>query len=139
MRFIGTCFRAHDPRWSFAPLSGAGAAQKGGRFNPVGCAALYLSLDLTTAILEASQGFSFKVPPLTLVSYTIDCEDIHDLTDPAVLATLAVEGAGARRWLGACRGGGPSPPVVGRCRTLDRSGFSRDHRTELRPRREQGK
>lgn len=93
MRFIGTCFRAHDPRWSFAPLSGVGAAQKGGRFNPVGCAALYLSLDLTTAILEASQGFSFKVPPLTLVSYTIDCENIHDLTDPAVLTTLTIEPA----------------------------------------------
>ncbi|WP_439546652.1 RES domain-containing protein [Sandarakinorhabdus sp.] len=32
------------PRWSHAPLSGAGAALHGGRFNRPGVPALYLSL-----------------------------------------------------------------------------------------------
>ncbi len=93
MRFEGTCYRGHDPRWAFNPLSGEGAALKGGRFNPIGLAALYLSLDLTTVFLEASQGFSRKIVPLTIVSYTVDCEDIHDLTNPSVLKALAIDPA----------------------------------------------
>nr|WP_246535096.1 RES family NAD+ phosphorylase [Methylomonas paludis] len=40
----------------------------GGRFNRPGCAALYLSLDPTTAWMEAQQGFPFKPQPLTLVA-----------------------------------------------------------------------
>ena len=36
-------FRAHNPLWSFQPLSGAGAARAGGRFNRIGTPALYLS------------------------------------------------------------------------------------------------
>jgi len=36
-------YRAHTPRWSFAPLSGAGAAVQGGRFNRKGIEALYLT------------------------------------------------------------------------------------------------
>jgi uncharacterized membrane protein YfcA len=34
VRFEGTCYRAHDPRWSFKPLSGDGGAIRGARFNP---------------------------------------------------------------------------------------------------------
>ncbi len=29
LRFTGTCYRAHDPRWAFKPASGDGAAIKG--------------------------------------------------------------------------------------------------------------
>lgn len=83
MRFRGTCFRAHDPRWSFKPLSGAGAAIHGGRFNPRGAEALYLSLTITTAIKEANQGFAFKIRPYVVCSYDVDCEDIADLTTEA--------------------------------------------------------
>ena len=79
MRFRGTCFRAHDPRWSFTPLSGDGAAVHGGRFNPKGVPALYLSLTLQTAIKEINQGFAHKIEPCVLVSYDVDCEDIVDL------------------------------------------------------------
>lgn len=93
MNFKGICYRGHDPRWAFDPLSGEGAKLTGGRFNPVGRAALYLSLDLTTVFLEASQGFPCKVAPLTIVSYSVDCDDIHDLTDAVVLSTLAIEPA----------------------------------------------
>ncbi len=38
VRFQGLAYRAHDPRWSFKPLSGEGAAVHGGRFNPKGSA-----------------------------------------------------------------------------------------------------
>ncbi len=83
MRFRGTCYRAHDPRWSFRPLSGEGAAIHGGRFNPKGVPALYLSLDLVTAVREASQGFAARLDPCVLCSYEVDCDDIVDLGDKA--------------------------------------------------------
>lgn len=83
MRFVGTCYRAHDPRWSFTPLSGEGAATKGGRFNPKGTQALYLSLELVTAIKEASRGYARRIDPLVLCSYDVDCDDIADLTTDA--------------------------------------------------------
>jgi RES domain-containing protein len=79
LRFQGTCYRAHDPRWSFKPLSGAGAAIHGGRFNPRGVEALYLSLNILTAVNEANQGFAFKILPCVLCSYDVDCDDIADL------------------------------------------------------------
>ena len=79
MRFRGTCYRAHDPRWSYLPLSGAGAAIHGGRFNPKGTPALYLSLDPMTAVKEANQGFAHKIEPCVLCSYEVDCADIVDL------------------------------------------------------------
>ncbi len=79
MRFQGSAYRAHDPRWSFKPLSGAGAAVHGGRFNPKGAPALYLALDPITAIKEASQGFARKFEPCVLCTYDVDCEDVVDL------------------------------------------------------------
>ncbi|WP_276840666.1 RES domain-containing protein [Herbaspirillum huttiense] len=36
-------YRVHVPRWSFDPVSGAGAARFGGRLNRPGVPALYLS------------------------------------------------------------------------------------------------
>jgi RES domain-containing protein len=66
VRFAGLAYRAHDPRWSFRPLSGEGAAVHGGRFNPRGTPALYLALDPMTAIKEASQGFAHKLEPCVL-------------------------------------------------------------------------
>ena len=84
MRFQGTCYRAHDPRWSFKPLSGDGAAIHGGRFNPRGVPALYLALDPIGAVREASQGFAHKIEPCVLCAYDVDCDDIVDLrTDDA--------------------------------------------------------
>ncbi|MEI5678421.1 MULTISPECIES: RES family NAD+ phosphorylase [unclassified Mesorhizobium] len=80
MRFIGTCYRAHDPRWAFKPISGDGAAIRGARFNPKGVPALYLALSVMTAVKEANQGFAHRIDPCVLCSYEIDCEDIADLT-----------------------------------------------------------
>ncbi len=83
MRFRGTCYRAHDPKWSFKPISGAGAAVHGGRFNRKGVEALYLSLTIMTAIREASQGFAFKIDPYVVCSYEVNCTDIVDLRTDA--------------------------------------------------------
>jgi RES domain-containing protein len=83
LRFRGTCYRTHNPAWAFKPLSGDGAAIHGSRFNPKGSPALYLSLDFSTAVLEANQGFAHKIDPSTLCAYEVDCEDIADLRDEA--------------------------------------------------------
>lgn len=80
MRFVGICYRAHDPRWAFKPMSGEGAAIRGARFNPKGVPALYLGLSIMTAVKEANQGFAHRIDPCVLCSYEIDCEDVADLT-----------------------------------------------------------
>lgn len=79
MRFAGTCYRAHDPRWSFKPISGDGAAVRGARFNPKGVPALYLALTIMTAVKEANQGFAHRIDPCVLCSYEVDCDGIVDL------------------------------------------------------------
>lgn len=80
MRFVGTCYRAHDPRWAFEPTSGEGAAIRGARFNPRGVPALYLALAVMTAVKEANQGFARRLDPCVLCSYDVDCADIADLS-----------------------------------------------------------
>ncbi len=90
MRLTGLVHRAHHPRWSFAPLSGEGAALHGGRFNPKGVPALYTSLRLETAWLEAQQAFPFKAQPMTMVAYRVDCTEVVDLTDKGSREALGV-------------------------------------------------
>lgn len=90
MRFVGRCYRGHDPAWSFSPISGAGAAFTGGRFNRKGEPTLYLSLDVMTSIGECTQGFSHRLRPLTMCEYDVDCEGIADLRDDAGRATHGV-------------------------------------------------
>ena len=89
-RFKGIVFRAHNPRWAFAPTSGEGAARHGGRFNPPGVSALYTGLSPKTAWTEAQQGFPFKAQPMTLVAYRVDCEQVIDLSEPQVLADFGL-------------------------------------------------
>jgi RES domain-containing protein len=90
LRLRGTVYRAHNPKWAFAPESGEGAAAAGGRFNRRGMKALYTSLRFETAWLEAQQAFPFKAQPLTLCAYEVDCEDVLDLTEPATLAAESI-------------------------------------------------
>ncbi|TCZ55241.1 RES family NAD+ phosphorylase [Roseicella aquatilis] len=90
MRLRTTAYRAHHPRWAWAPESGEGARLHGGRFNHPGQSALYTSLRLETAWLEAQQGFAFKAQPMTLCAYRVDCEDVLDLRDAAVLAAQGI-------------------------------------------------
>lgn len=74
-----TAYRMLVPRWSHAPISGAGAALHGGRVNRPGIDALYLSLDTDTAIQEYQQT-SALLPPGTLVTYQIDLTPIVDFS-----------------------------------------------------------
>lgn len=91
MRFKGECFRAHDPAWAWSPLSGAGAALKGRRFNWPGLETLYLSLSLNTLFREVSGGFAHRLTPYVVCSYDVDCEDIADLRTDGERAKLGVE------------------------------------------------
>jgi RES domain-containing protein len=84
MRYCGTLYRALNPVYTREPLSGQGAALHGGRFNPKGTAALYLSLAVTTALREANQAGSLQ--PTTLVSYDADIDGIVDSRDEEALA-----------------------------------------------------
>ncbi|MBK5940621.1 RES family NAD+ phosphorylase [Halochromatium roseum] len=93
VRFDGLAYRAHHPRWAYLPTSGEGAERHGGRFNRKGQSALYTSLDLTTAWLEAQQGFPFKAQPMTLVAYQVHCERIADLTHLGRLASASIDPA----------------------------------------------
>jgi RES domain-containing protein len=90
VRFGGTCYRAHDPRWSFNPLSGEGARLKGGRFNPVGTSALYLATTLTGMFAEMGHGFARRFEPLTVCCYDVDVENVLDLADEGERARLGV-------------------------------------------------
>lgn len=83
MRFTGGAYRAHDPRWSFKPLSGEGAGVYGGRYNRKGQPALYLALDAITAVREITQGLARKFDPCVLCSYDVDCEPLADLRSKA--------------------------------------------------------
>ena len=60
------------------PLSEAGAAAKGGRFNREGFEALYLSLDEVTALREYQQTSPF-LPPCMMVSYSAGLARLVDL------------------------------------------------------------
>jgi len=93
LQFRGLAYRAHHPNWAWQPASGEGARLHGGRFNPKGRPALYLSLRFETAWAEAQQGFPFKPQPLTLCAYEIDCIGIVDLCDERIRAKLGISAA----------------------------------------------
>lgn len=90
MRFTDPVFRAHNPLWSWDPLSGEGARRHGGRFNRPGLAALYTATSPIGALLEASPG-GRPLQPVTLCQYAVDCADLFDATDPDARAAMGVE------------------------------------------------
>ena len=88
MHFTGLLYRAHNPVWSRAPLSGEGAARFGGRFNRIGRPALYTSLAPETALREANQVGTLQ--PTTLVAYQADIGPLLDGRDEAALAPFGM-------------------------------------------------
>ena len=92
VRFRGVVYRALNPVWSRAPLSGEGARRFGGRFNAVGTPALYTSTTPMGAVREANQiGSAFE--PVTLVAFDADVGPVLDATDAAALALRRIDGA----------------------------------------------
>lgn len=83
-----TLWRAYVPRWAHAPLSGAGAARFGGRWNPVGAQAIYAARELSTAWAEYNQGFVQH--PALIAHLTLSDARLADLTNAAVMKVLGV-------------------------------------------------
>lgn len=78
-------YRVLTPQWSDKPLSGMGAAKKGGRFNRPGQEALYLSVEQKTALAEYQQDNPW-LPPGTICTYFVGKLGVADLSrgyDPA--------------------------------------------------------
>ena len=84
-------WRMLAPKWAHDPLSGAGAAARGGRLNPPGLSALYMSEDFATAVAEYEQDLGIR--PGTLCAYEVTSERIADLGDIPTLEALGVDGA----------------------------------------------
>ena len=89
MRFRGIVYRAHDPRWSWPPVSGEGARLHGGRFNRIGVPAFYVSLSPVTALREASP-LGQPLQPMLLCAYEVDAEPVFDAIDTFQLREHAV-------------------------------------------------
>ena len=89
MRFRALVYRAHNPQWSWPPISGEGARRHGGRFNRRGVPALYTSLAPLVAIREA-QPLGRPMQPLTLCTYEVDAEPVFDALDPERRQALGV-------------------------------------------------
>ena len=88
MRFRRLFYRAHNPRWSWSPLSGDGARRHGGRFNRRGLPALNASLSSLTAIREA-QSLGRPMQRLVLCAYDVDAAPIFDALDDRLRQTVA--------------------------------------------------
>lgn len=89
MRFRALVYRAHNPQWSWTPISGEGARRHGGRFNRRGVPALYTSLAPLVAIREA-QPFGRPMQPLTLCAYEVDAQPVFDALDQERRRALGV-------------------------------------------------
>ncbi|WP_227751447.1 RES family NAD+ phosphorylase [Tabrizicola oligotrophica] len=82
-------YRALNPVYARDPLSGAGAALHGGRFNRKGRAALYTALTPVGAVNEANQaGRPFE--PVVLVAYDGQVGPCLDACDPTQLAAVGL-------------------------------------------------
>ena len=95
MRFRGVVYRAHDPRWSWPPVSGEGARRYGGRFNQAGVEAFYTSLSPMTALREAGP-VQQPLQPVLVCPYEVDAEPVFDALDASQRRAQAVTDAELR-------------------------------------------
>ena len=70
-------------------MSGEGARRRGGRFNRLGLAALYLSFSLPAAVREVSP-IGRRMQPLVLCAYEVDVDPVFDTLDPSERAAHSV-------------------------------------------------
>lgn len=91
------CYRVISPAYAGAPLSGMGAARRGGRFNRPGQEALYLSMDEATALAEYQQDNPW-LPPGTICTFFVADLRVVDLSAgfdperwPSLWADFAVD------------------------------------------------
>lgn len=91
MQYRGKLYRALNPIYARAPLSGRGAELYGGRFNPKGTPALYTSLSVMTALREANQVGNLQ--PTTLVSYDAEIGQVFDGRDEQALLAEGIDAA----------------------------------------------
>jgi RES domain-containing protein len=89
--YKGKLYRALNPVYAREPMSGRGAELYGGRFNPKGMPALYLSLSVMTALREANQVGNLQ--PTTLVSYEAEIENIFDSREERALQVAGADSA----------------------------------------------
>lgn len=101
-------YRALAPRWSFQPLSGAGAAKVGGRFNAKGVEALYLSQTPALALREYAQA-DIPMPPATICAYAVKLSKVVDFTGGFTTEWAALWQASACNWRGIVAAGGVPP------------------------------
>lgn len=120
MRFTGKLYRALNPVWAAAPLSGEGAAQHGGRFNARGTAVLYCSLSPHTALKEANQVGDLQ--PTTLVAYDAEIDQVFDGRDADALGQFGMTPAALAdpSWRDAMKREGIAPTQAFAARLIDR-------------------
>lgn len=91
-QFQRVVFRVSVPEYATREhlLSGNGAKERGGRWNPVGCATLYTALDESTALAEFGSRFeSFVLPAkarariLTVTPIGVTLDRVVDLSGEA--------------------------------------------------------
>jgi RES domain-containing protein len=84
-------YRAINPVFARAPMSGRGAERYGGRFNPKGVPALYTATTVLTALRESNQVGDLQ--PTTLVCYRAEIEMVFDARDTAALGAAGLDEA----------------------------------------------
>ena len=92
MRLRGLVYRAHNPQWSWTPLSGEGDRRHGGRFNGRGVAGHNASLAPLTAIREVHPP-GRPMQPLAPCAHEVDAEPVFDAMDDERHSALDVTGA----------------------------------------------
>ena len=87
---------ATSPAYAGTPLSGMGAARRGGRFNRPGQEALYLALDEATALAEYKQDNPW-LPPGTICTFFVQGLRVTDApTIPVAAAKIVATNITAR-------------------------------------------